>query len=86
MKPLFNKHYDLQGAEISRLGKTALFSKVIPIGNLRGGPGLRCLCTLTVLHYFGSILYRVTAKHGARFQPVRRLLSGLRQKTEKFHL
>jgi len=80
MKKLFNKRYDLRGVEISRLGKTALFAKIIPIGNLRGGPGLRCLSVLTVLHYFGGILYWVTTKYGHRLRPVGGLLLKLKQK------
>ena len=79
MKTSLNKNYDLRGVEISRLGKTALFAKIIPVGNLRGGPGIRCLFVLTVLHYFGGVLYWANAKYGHRLQPVRRLFSQLRQ-------
>jgi hypothetical protein len=71
MKTVLNKRYDLQGNEITRLWKTILFSKCIPVGNLRGGPGLRCLVTLTVLHYFGGIVYRVQARYGHKLQWVR---------------
>ena len=79
MKPIFNKQYDLRGNEISRLGRTALFSKFIPIGNLRGGPGARCLITLSVLHYTGGVLYWVQARYGHRLLPLRTLVSRFRQ-------
>ncbi|MBW1636010.1 MAG: hypothetical protein JRC87_05335 [Deltaproteobacteria bacterium] len=80
MKTSLNKNYDLRGVEISRLGKTALFAKIIPVGNLRGGPGIRCLIVLTVLHYFGGVLYWADARYGHRLEPGRRLLSKFRQK------
>ncbi len=78
MKTTLNKRYDLTGNEISRLGKNILLSKFIPIGNLRGGPGLRCLVTLAILHYFGGVLYQVQARYGHRLQPLRRLAEKFR--------
>jgi hypothetical protein len=78
MKTTLNKRYDLTGNEISRLAKNILLSKLIPIGNLWGGPGLRCLVTLAVLHHFGAILYQVQARYGHILQPLRRLAEKLR--------
>ena len=78
MKTTLNKRYDLTGSEISRLAKNILLSKFIPTGNLRGGPGLRCLVTLAVLHYLGGILYQVQARYGHKLQPLRRLAEKLR--------
>lgn len=78
MKPILNKQYDLRGNEISRLGRTALYSKFIPVGNLRGGPGVRCFITLTVLHYFGGAIYWAQARYGHRLLPLRRLISKFR--------
>lgn len=78
MKTTLNKRYDLTGNEISRLVKNILLSKIIPTGNHRGGPGLRCLVTLSVLHYFGAFLYHVQARYGHRLQPIRRLVEKLR--------
>jgi hypothetical protein len=78
MKTVLNKRYDLTGNELSRVGKNILFSKFIPIGNLRGGPGLRCLFTLSILHYFGGVLYWVQARYGHRLQPLRRLAAKIR--------
>jgi hypothetical protein len=79
MKNILNKRYDLTGIELSRLGKNIFFSKFIPIGNLRGGPGLRCLVTLSIFHYFGAALYQVQARYGHRLQPLRRLAAKLRR-------
>ncbi len=78
MKTTLNKRYDITGNEVSRVVKNILFSKFIPIGNLRGGPGLRCLVTLSVLHYLGAVLYWGQARYGHRLQPLRRLAAKIR--------
>ena len=75
MKPVLNKRYDLTGSELSRLGKMTLFGKIVPVGNLRGGPGVRCLATLTVLHYFGGTLYWLQARYGHRLRWVRKIIT-----------
>jgi hypothetical protein len=73
MKTVLTGRYDLQGNEVSRLGKTALLSKWLPLGNFRGGPGGRCLLTLVVLHYFGGIIYFILAKYGDRLALLRNM-------------
>ncbi len=73
MKTVFTKRYDLRGNELARLGKTALLSKWIPLGNFRGGPGARCLLTLAVLHYFGGILYWFFGKYGDRMRLLKKI-------------
>jgi len=80
MKTSLNKRYDLSGNELSRLGKNIFLSKFIPVGNLRGGPGLRCLVTLTILHYIGAVIYQVQARYGRRLQPIYRLVEKIRGK------
>lgn len=79
MKKVFNKRYDLTGNEISRLLRIAAFGKIIPIGNLRGGPGLRCLTVLTILHFLGHPIYLVNVKYGQRLGPFKRILRRLRR-------
>lgn len=74
MKKALNNRYDLRGSELSRVGKITLFSKLIPTGNMRGGPGARCLFTLAVLHYFGGSLYWVQARYGHQLRRVRKLV------------
>lgn len=78
MRSVFTRRFDLDGNELSRLLKIAVFGKIVPIGNLRGGPGARCLAVLTLLHYLGYPLYWVNAKYGHRLHMFRRLLRKLR--------
>ncbi|PHR28325.1 MAG: hypothetical protein COA36_07055 [Desulfotalea sp.] len=66
MKSALNSRFELTGYEMSRLIKISVFGKFVPIGNLRGGPGGRCLCVLSLLHYFGFWGYWLKAKHGHR--------------------
>jgi hypothetical protein len=79
MKTVLNKRFDLVGNELSRLLKIALFGKFVPIGNLRGGPGARCLAILSLLHYFGYPLYWIVARYGHKLQFLRRLVARLRR-------
>ena len=55
--PLLTKRYDLAGNSILRTFRHQLLAKFIPLGNYQGGAGIRCLLTLSVLHYFGGILF-----------------------------
>ena len=73
MRPVLNQRFDLTGGEYTRLLRLSIFGKLVPIGNWRGGPGLRCLITLAVLHYLGETLYRLKDRYGHRLGPIRRL-------------
>jgi len=79
MKSTLNKRYDLRGNEIGRLGKIIIFSKSVPVGNLRGGPGARCLATLTVLHYLGGMMYGIQARYGHKLQWIHPLIRKIRR-------
>lgn len=79
MKRSFNSRFDLTGYEMARLLKISVFGKIVPIGNLRGGPGGRCLCTLSLLHYFGFWGYWLKAKHGHRLDRVKPLLNRIKR-------
>lgn len=72
------KKYDLAGNTLAKLIKIAAFGKVVPIGNLRGGPGLRCLLVLSLLHYGGYTMYLVNARYGHRLQKIKNLLRRFR--------
>jgi hypothetical protein len=78
MNTVHNRRYDLSGAEISRLIKIAIFSKIMPMGNFRGGPGGRCLAVLSVLHYLGYPVYRVLAQYGHRLRFLKRIVMKLK--------
>ncbi len=52
-------HYDIGRGEIVRISRLSLLNKFIPLGHLGGGPGLRCLLVLFVVHRFGNPLFRI---------------------------
>jgi hypothetical protein len=79
MRPVLDRRFDLQGNEIARLVKLYFFHKIIPVGNLRGGPGLRCLVILCVLHYLGRPLYFARARYGDKLSIARKIVSRLRR-------
>jgi len=79
MKPVLNSRYELTGNEMSRLIKISAIGKCVPIGNLRGGPGGRCLCVLTLLHYFGYWGYLFKAKYGHRITFIKPVLRRLKK-------
>lgn len=78
MKPAMNTRFELTGNEMSRLLRLSAFGKFVPIGNLRGGPGLRCLLVLSVLHYLGYPAYLVKIKYGHRLGIVKTMLRRFR--------
>ncbi len=75
-----NRRFDLSGNEISRLLKISFFGKVVPIGNLRGGPGGRCLIVLSILHYCGYPMYWLQARYGHRLALIRRVVGKIIQR------
>ncbi len=78
MKSCINKRYDIEGLEITRLAKIAFWSKLVPLGNFRGGPGGRCLAILIILHYFGYPMYLALARYGHHLHFLRRIAAKLR--------
>lgn len=79
MKKILTHRYELQGLGILRLARLALLGKYLPLGNLLGGPGARCLAVLSFLHYFGYPFYYLLARHGHRLQGLRHRLRRLRR-------
>lgn len=57
MKRLLSSNFDLTGSETLRVGRTFVMSKLIPLGNFGGGPNIRCLLVLMVLHYFSKPVF-----------------------------
>lgn len=80
MKTVLNKRFELQGNSHFRLLRLAIFQRIIPIGNLRGGPGVRCLVILTILHYLGYPLYALNFRYGHRLGRLKALLNKFRQR------
>lgn len=63
MKRIFNNNYELTGNESLRVCKTYVLSKFIPLGNFRGGPGIRCLLMFIYLHYFSRLMFWFLVRH-----------------------
>ena len=51
--------YDLSGNGILRVFRQQVTAKFIPMGNYRGGAGLKCLLVFSVLHYLGKPIFLV---------------------------
>ncbi len=64
---------DLGGNSILRLTRFYVVSRVLPMGNNRGGPGWKCLLTLIILHYFGVPLYWLEGRFQRQFNLLRRI-------------
>lgn len=60
------KQYDLGRGEIGRVARTSALNKFLPMGNLGGGPGIRCLVVLIILHRLGRPLFRLLIPHEDR--------------------
>lgn len=57
MRKIFNRNFDLEGNELSRVATTYAKSKILPMGSFGSGPGPRCIVTLAILHYFSRPAY-----------------------------
>ncbi len=79
MRRVLDRNYQLGGNELPRLLRTTLLSRLIPCGNWRGGPGMRCLAVLLLLHSGGRPLYLMIAHYGERLRPLRQRLARWRR-------
>lgn len=59
---VLSRRCDLTGNPLPRLIRHQLTARFIPLGNYRGGAGLRCLVILAVLHYLGRPLFPVLVR------------------------
>ena len=69
---MFTRNFDLEGAELSRVGRLLLLSRIIPMGNFGSGPDVRCFITMIVLHYFSRPLFWLSVR---REDDVRRMVA-----------
>lgn len=60
---VMSRRFDLAGFELPRVARLLLLSRIIPIGNLGGGGGVRCLAVLAVLHLLGRPLFSVLIRY-----------------------
>lgn len=56
-KKVMNSGYDLTSSPMLRVFWHYMRSRCVPMGNLRGGAGLKCLIILSVTHYLGRPLF-----------------------------
>ena len=73
-------NFDLAGNSHARLTRMAVFAKFMPLGNIAGGPGMRCLAVLSVLYFCGRPLYALNARYGHRLGRIKSVLSRLKNR------
>ncbi len=72
-KYLTTKNYDICGHGILRTARIILFGKIIPIGNLFGGAGMRCLLVLCMQHSIGRYIYSFLVRNEERIPLLQRV-------------
>ena len=73
-----SREFDLAGFELPRVARLLIFNRIIPIGNLGGGGGLRCLAVLAVLHLLGRPLFTVLIRYERRLHSLYMALKKLK--------
>lgn len=71
---------DLAGNSVLRLFRHQVLARCIPLGNYRGGAGLKCLVIFVVLHYLGRPLFRVLVRYEQRLHSLYRLRERFRNR------
>jgi len=77
MKKLMSNRFDLAGMSVFRLARLAFLGKFLPLGGMRGGPGLLPLFVLMALHGMGNWFFPFAIRHEARLH---RLYNKLRRR------
>jgi len=81
-KTVFSKRFDIEGNPVPRTLRHWVRMKTAIMGNYDSGPGLRCLLTLWMLHYFGRPLFAIRTwlnNQYAMKAKIRGLLNRLKQ-------
>lgn len=79
MKTVLTKSFDLAGSEISRVIRILMFNRLIPVGNLAGGGGVRSLLVLAVLHILGRPIFRLLITQERRVHALHRVINRLKR-------
>ena len=79
-KEIFSDRYDIEGSSVFRLCQFAVLAKFFPVGNLRGGPGIRCLVVLAVLHSFGARIFTLAIRQEARLHRLYQAINRFRRR------
>ena len=76
---MLTKRFDLAGSEISRMIRILVFNRLIPVGNLAGGAGIRCLLVLAILHVLGRPIFRLLVQQEQRIHALRNVINNLKR-------
>lgn len=76
---MLTKRFDLAGSEISRVIRILMFNRLIPVGNLAGGGGIRCLMIIAILHTLGRPIFWLLIKQEQRFHALHMVFNRLKR-------
>ena len=79
MKTLLTRRFDLAGSEISRIIRMLMFNRLIPVGNLGGGGGVRSLVVLAILHLLGQPIFWLLIKQEQRVHALHKIVNRLKR-------
>lgn len=79
-KRVLSRRCDVAGNPLPRLIRHQLTARFIPLGNYRGGAGLRCLAILAVLHYLGRTLFPVLVRFERQLAGLYRIRERMRSR------
>ena len=78
MRKVTNQRMEAGRGDILRQSRFALLDRFVPLGSFGGGPGLRCLAVMTVLHYFGRPLFVLLIRYENQLTTLYRRLKRFR--------
>jgi hypothetical protein len=72
------QNFDISGSSFFRVFRINLLNKVMPLGNLGGGIGLKPGLVILFLHWFGRPLFRLLIRYEPQMHRLHQRLSGKR--------
>jgi hypothetical protein len=66
MKTIHTDRQDIASFGAFRVMRLLILSRIIPLGNLAGGGGVRSLVILALLHALGRPIFRLLVRHEQR--------------------
>lgn len=78
-RSVLNKRCDITGSPILRVFRHQLLAWCLPLGNYRGGAGIRCLVIFSLLHYAGRPLFTILIRYERQLNALYRLRDKLRK-------
>ena len=77
---VMSRRFDLAGFEFPRVTRLLMLNRIIPIGNLGGGGGVRCLVVLAILHLLGRPIFRLLIHYEHRLHSLYMFLKKLKNR------